>query len=190
MTRFLTFVILGACSGAPAPVSFERDGAPVAAAGTWTLEDGSVLTRDGGHLDHGDLAVRELVEGPVVSTDAAAFVYTERAPGVSSRLIGHWHDGEWHRRELAPGHAHADRVAVGDGTVAFVSGKSGLASVYVVGLRAGEPVQLTNVGLKGHKGGGPPVGFVAPPHAAPLRVVGGDVVWDSPDGRERVSLPF
>lgn len=68
---------------------------------------------------------------------------------------------------LADSSYRPDRVALAaDGALAaFVSGRTGLASVYVVptdGSRA--PVQLTNVGLdRTHR-----EGFVPPPAAAPV----------------------
>jgi hypothetical protein len=80
-----------------------------------------------------------------------------------------------------------DRPALGpDGVVAFVSGRTGIASVYV--LRPGqEPVQLTNVGLERLKRrpGEPPPGFVPPP-MGPLSFEGHLLSWDGPDGPHEV----
>ena len=77
-----------------------------------------------------------------------------------------------------------DRVVVSpEGAVAFVSGRTGLASVWVLLPRGTEPVQLTNVGLEGVKRspGHPPPGFVAAP-PGPMRFEGDTLTWTGPDG--------
>ena len=85
-----------------------------------------------------------------------------------------------------------DRVALSpDGAwVAYVSGLTGLASVWVVEARAGAtPRQLTNVGLEARprEPGKPPDGWVAPPHEeGSLRFDGDQLTWDAPDGPHQV----
>ena len=81
---------------------------------------------------------------------------------------------------LADASYRPDRIALApDGSLAaFVSGRTGLASVYVVptdGSRA--PVQLTNVGLdRTHRDG-----FVAPPAHPPV-FVGATLRWTDGTG--------
>lgn len=84
-----------------------------------------------------------------------------------------------------------DRVALSpDGEqVAWVSGASGLASVWTAPTVAGAvPRQLTNVGLEDlpREPGQPPAGWVAPPHDESLRFEGDRLVWDSPQGPQSV----
>ena len=75
--------------------------------------------------------------------------------------------------------------------VAYVSGVTGVASVFVVSFDGGDPLQLTNVGLENAPItiGRAPHGFVAPPHAGPPWFDGDILVWESPDGRHEVDLP-
>lgn len=77
-----------------------------------------------------------------------------------------------------------DRPALApDGTVAFVSGRTGIASIWTV--RRGEaPAQVTNVGLEGAKRrpGQPPPGFVPPPVDDSLAFDGDVLRWSGPDG--------
>ncbi len=95
-------------------------------------------------------------------------------------------------RVLVPASFNADRPAIsGDGErVAFVSGKTGLASIWVVPFAGGEPVQVTNVGVARRKGErGAPEGFVPPPVDDSLRFEGNALVWTAPDGPRRAELP-
>lgn len=86
-----------------------------------------------------------------------------------------------------------DRVALSPdgGHVAYVSGVTGLASVWVVEARAGAaPRQLTNVGLEAlpREPGRPPAGWVPPPHEdGSLRFDGPELTWTAPDGPHRVA---
>lgn len=61
-------------------------------------------------------------------------------------------------------------------TVVFVSGRTGVASLWVTTLEGAEPVQLTNKDLiVGEERTGPPEGFVPPP------VMADRIEWASPD---------
>jgi len=86
-----------------------------------------------------------------------------------------------------------DRVALShDGDrVAFVSGVTGIASVYLVPFAGGDPVQLTNVGLEDAPitVGRPPAGFVPPPHGGAPWFDGDVLRWVGPDGPHEVALP-
>jgi hypothetical protein len=73
--------------------------------------------------------------------------------------------------------------------VVWVSGASGLASLWAAPFDGGEPRQLTNEGVvpAGATPGHPPAGFVAPPHQGPPTVERLDdgryrAAWQAPDG--------
>lgn len=92
-------------------------------------------------------------------------------------------DGRRTERILVPPRSMVDRAAISpDGAwVAYVDGVTGLASVWVIAFDGGgDPVQLTNLGVRPAKGG-PPDGFVPPPSAPP--VFDGDALrWTDADG--------
>ena len=83
-----------------------------------------------------------------------------------------------------------DRVTLSaDGDhIAWVSGASGLASVWVSRVLVSEPRQLTNIGLEDapREAGRPPAGWVPPPHDHSLRFEQDHLVWDSPTGPQQV----
>jgi hypothetical protein len=83
----------------------------------------------------------------------------------------------------APGPDDAP-LALSDGRVAFVSGRTGIASVYVVDVATGALAPLTNVDVKRAKD----PRFVPPPIRA-LEEKSGALEWTSRRGRERVVLP-
>ena len=100
-------------------------------------------------------------------------------------------DGSWGAPRVLEREGAPDRLALsGDGRwVAWFSGRSGIASLWAVPFEGGDPVQLTNVGLRSGTGG-PPPGFVAPPVSDPPRFEGDVVTWKGPEGRTtRVELP-
>ncbi|MCA9494232.1 MAG: hypothetical protein KC621_30100 [Myxococcales bacterium] len=109
---------------------------------------------------------------------------------LGSRLLAVEADGR--SRTLVDASWNADRPALSeDGAlVAFVSGRSGIASVWVVPFEGGEPRQLTNVGMRRVKGQpGAPEGFVPPPVDDSLRFDGDALVWSGPERAHRVELP-
>jgi hypothetical protein len=69
-----------------------------------------------------------------------------------------------------------------------VASADGLPAVLVAPFDGGPAVQLTNRGLA-RPDGGPPLGFVPPPHLEPLRFDDGALTWDSADGPHRAALP-
>lgn len=95
--------------------------------------------------------------------------------------------GGWSERVLISGVTMPERPAISpDGeTIAFTSGISGLASIWVMPFVGGaDPVQITNVGLqlKKRAPGQPPPGFLPPPIDESLRFEGDDLLWNGPDG--------
>lgn len=98
--------------------------------------------------------------------------------------IEHRSDGD-RERVLVGGSAMPDRAALSpDGTVvAYVSGVSGVASVWTVPFAGGAPLQRTNVGLARPRGG-PPPGFVDPPLDGAPWFVGDELRWTVPGGGE------
>ena len=100
-------------------------------------------------------------------------------------VVAEWVAGEWVSQVRIVGRANPDRPAIDpEGTtVAFVSGVSGLASVYVVPFDGStDPVQLTNVGMAHlrRSPGSPPEGFVAPPIDDSLTFDGDWLTWNGP----------
>jgi hypothetical protein len=126
-------------------------------------------------------AARPLV---LAAKQAGAHAVEVRRTGAGTELLL---NGE----PLLDGRWNPDRPAVApDGTVAFVSGVTGLAAVWVVAPGAA-PMQLTNVGLERSKRapGHPPPGFVPPPidDSLSFSADGGTLTWNGPDGRHAVS---
>jgi hypothetical protein len=96
----------------------------------------------------------------------------------------------WVEEVRLSGVANPDRPAISpDGeTIAFVSGVSGIAAVWVVPFDGGaDPVQITNLGLESIRRtpNQPPTGFIPPPAttAGGIEFSGDMLEWDGPDGR-------
>ncbi len=167
---------------AAAPALPESD-APFAGAGRWTL-DGHDVTLAGGTL-YGDgvPVLAHVYDHPVAGPDAL-WVPADPGPG----------DGGVYRVFVADGlvlaeprltRGRPERFALApDGAeLAFVSGASGLASLWSLPTAGGEPRQLTNVGLRPTPGAAP-AGFVPPPDRGPPRFLGDHLVWTA-QGVER-----
>jgi len=113
-----------------------------------------------------------------------------RRPGHSATtelVVAEQIDGGWNEEVRISGAAMPERPAISpDGeTIAFTSGVSGLASVWIMPFEGGvDPVQLTNVGvhLKKRSPGVPPEGFVPPPVDDSLAFDGDELEWNGPDG--------
>ncbi len=133
----------------------------------------------------------EVVGVPAISADGTRFVFGRNGPGDGLTVLDAVSisaDGLSHTTLIADG--TPDRVAISaDGQwVAWVSGITGIASVWAMPFEGGAPVQLTNrdlVRIPGQE----PAGFVPPPHRAPLRFEGTRIVWESPAGAHEVALP-
>lgn len=195
----MLFLLL-ACDPAVTPAGpseLARDGGPV------VLSTSSVP-----HDDKGAEQAPTDGEIPVDSdrVDAAGLIGIEKFDGdgdrkVFTRRVGHEFttelvvaesvDGVWTEEIRLFGAPMPDRPAISDDgeTIAFTSGISGLASVWVMPFEGGvDPVQLTNVGLhlKKRSPGAPPEGFVPPPIDDSLAFDGDDLEWNGPDGAHSV----
>lgn len=152
---------------------------PYRGAAEWTL-DGHLLRLAAGRVTGEGVAVEGVYDEPVFAGDTL-WVPADPGPGDG----GVWKitvEGEALRTALVVEGGRPDRLAVAeDGSLAFVSGRSGLASVWLR-TPAGELRQLTNRGVRPTPGRAPE-GFSAPPRHAPafdadrLRWDGGDVPW-------------
>ncbi|MCB9743584.1 MAG: hypothetical protein H6740_13370 [Alphaproteobacteria bacterium] len=144
------------------------------------------------HLRGPDL--RELVRIEVVGLPAVAGDRAVLSYRGGDALVSTLETLEWQaptlRQVVITKDGAPDRVAISeDGEwIAWVSGASGVASVYAAPFEGAPITQLTNVDLA-HVPGQAPEGFVPPPHQGPLRIEGHRVVWDSPEGPQEVPLP-
>ncbi len=133
----------------------------------------------------------ELVGLPAISADGARWALSRQAPGPGLSVLDVVELGAAglvQKTLVAEG--TPDRVAISaDGQwVAWVSGVSGIASVWAMPFAGGPAVQLTNRALV-RVIGEEPLGFVPPPHAGPLEILGDEVRWTSPAGAHAVPLP-
>lgn len=146
----------------------------VTSAGLVVDRDGVLWALDGGRRErrldrvHGKPIV--LADGRLVASRLG-----EEA-GESDLWISDGAEGRW--LAPAPG-ADDDPTALPDGRVLFVSGRTGVMSVWVVDVQKGAATQLTNVGLVA---GGSREGFVPPP-VGPVTVVDGRASWDDGYGK-------
>lgn len=185
-----TPLLLLACGQAEPELPEARDGIPAAQVGDpqsgWTahIEAGGALRLDG------PAGTQLAVEGRVLpgvafspSGEAAAFAMQTVGPecdlfllpleeGAQPRALTDWPGAE-DRPVFSPDGAR----------VAFFSGRTGWASLWVLDLEGGEPRQLTNVGIEDQPRivGQAPVGFV-PPAQEHLAWTGEGIRWMA-DGR-------
>ena len=172
----------------------EGEGHP-AVDGSYALS-GAVLEVVDGHarlvIDGEATPVGPLVERPVVAPNGTRVVLARRPGDFECSVLEAWslQRGRWTSRVLEADGC-PDRAAMSGDRVAFVSGRTGIASLWVVDFGGGDAVQLTNLGLESAPPtpGRAPTGFVAPPHLGPPRFDGRDLVWDAPDGPHRMALP-
>ena len=174
----------------------QESGAPPRSQGSWDLVDGMMLSLEDGRLSMidgpRDWALADRVIGlPTVSEAGDQIAYCRQGDGIELASIEVWDLAGGARRGprvLADG----DRPALSpDGEwVAFVSGRTGIASLWAVPFEGGAAAQLTNRGLASPAvHGRAPVGFVPPPHEGPPRFENDQLVWDSPVGVHAVELP-
>jgi TolB protein len=138
--------------------------------------------------DGAERTVASHVKGDLVQAPAGVLLFTAEhelgGEGETAVMLA-GADGTQHT--LADGEGVDDRASVSsDGvTVVFVSGRSGIASLWRTTLEGAAPVQLTNAAITaGVEREGEPEGFVPPPVSADrLEWVSADVVrYDAGDG--------
>ncbi|MFT4625017.1 MAG: hypothetical protein ACI8PZ_003683 [Myxococcota bacterium] len=186
--------ILLACGVEPDAVPTESDALGQSiGAGEWALAGGHRIVADASGLriegPSAQVLSGELLGAPAVAPNGR-FVFSERVG--EARLRAVQRDGtEWAvHTVVAAGDPGRAAISNDGDTIAYVASAGGLPAVFVVPFSGGEPVQLTNVGVSHDPSrGGPPPGFVPPPHEAPLAFEGDTVTWTAPDGRHTVEVP-
>jgi hypothetical protein len=172
----------GFSSGPSDDAALESESDP---GGTDVVDSGGVLS-----TAERDVIPEGLIGIERFDASGARKVFARRLPGASfSELVVAEASGATFVEEVRiGGTANPDRPAISpDGqTIAFVTGVSGVASVWIMPFAGGEnPTQLTNVGVEVGKRapGAPPAGFVPPPVAADgLEFAGDWLGWEGPDG--------
>lgn len=175
-----------------APERSEVDGLPARAA-EWALTRGHLHLTPTAELvwrssDDAVALDAELIGLPAVAGERV--VWSART-GKGATLYA-WEPGETPRALTAEGTPDRPALSPDGETVVFVSGSTGLASLWAMPFQGGAPVQLTNQGLASapRAPGQPPEGFVAPPHRGPPEVGEDGVVrWEAPDGSHALRLP-
>lgn len=206
MRRILALLILTtltACnpetitSAEPQPLLVDA-GAPPRLRASWPLAHGSAMRVEDGRLwlDPGGeewLVAEDVIGRPTANEAGTRFAYCRQADGEGLSSVEVWdrrEDGSWDGPRVIDDHADRPAVSPDGEWVAFVSGRTGIASIWLAPFEGGEALQLTNEGIEDRKvPGRPPEGFVAPPHEGPPRFEGDALVWDAPDGPHRVELP-
>jgi len=134
-----------------------------------------------GALKVGDRMISTSVKGELLAAPNGALLFTQEAvladPGESAVVLA---AADGSATMVADGEGVDDRPAVSpDGTtVVFVSGRSGIASLWRTTVSGEAPVQLTNAGIEPgleREGEAEPEGFVPPPVTADA------VVWMNAD---------
>lgn len=203
LSPLLGLALLVSCTTATTPLPDSEPllveaGAPPRLRARWPLSDGAAVRLADGHLSleqgRDSWPVADDVIGvPTIDAEGARFVYCRQADGLGLASIEAWArtgDGGWDGPRVLDDHADRPAISPDGERVAFVSGRTGIASLWLVPFAGGEAIQLTNVGLEDRRvPGQPPAGFVSPPHQGPPRFDGAALVWDAPDGTHRVVLP-
>ncbi len=183
-------------------------GMPPREKGSWALS-GAVLTLDEGSLvleareGTRTLAV-DVVGLPAISDDLQRVAYTRQSGdlGLSSiEVVEARGNRAWSEPRILADEGDRPALAPDGERLAFVSGRTGIASLWILPFEGGQAVQLTNRDLRSpavseapldgpvHPPGQAPPGFVPPPHQGPPRFEGDRLVWDGPDGPHEVALP-
>ncbi|MCA9593723.1 MAG: hypothetical protein KC776_10445 [Myxococcales bacterium] len=135
--------------------------------------------------DRGERVLLEQARGkPALLGDGSVVVAREKELGETDL----WQvSATGEARALAPAPGPDDLpIALPDGSVVFVSGRTGIASLWQVDPRGGPASQLTNRGLAP---GRPLTGFVPPPNEV-IEVASDHLSYDAGGGRRyRVELP-
>lgn len=138
--------------------------------------------------DGAERTIASHVKGDLTQGPAGALLFTREnelaGEGETAVVLT---DAEGQQQTLADGEGVDDRASVSsDGvTVVFVSGRSGIASLWRTTVAGAAPVQLTNAAIvAGVEREGAPEGFVPPPVSADrLEWLSADVVrYDAGDG--------
>jgi hypothetical protein len=152
------------------PVDGIQAGGAASPDGRWraAVAAGGALSVEGpdGAFDLGAGALPELAFSP----DSRRLVWPRQVDGPETELVLLELPPQGEPTVLLdwPGAEDRPVFSPDGGRLAFTSGKSGLASVYVLDLATGAVAQLTNVGLEDapRAPGSPPDGWVPPPQAA------------------------
>jgi len=182
--------------GAESRVVLEESDVPPRLRGAWELGGGVRLELEDGWLWFRDgpdrwIAADRVIGAPAVSGAGDRIAYCRQGDGIELASIEVWELENGERRGpvfLTDG----DRPALSpDGEwVAFVSGRTGIASLWIAPFAGGEAIQLTNRDLERRRiPGEVPRGFVPPPHLSAPQFDGDRLVWRSPAGEHAVELP-
>ncbi len=180
---------------------------PPMAAGSWSLACGAALELEpSGPLQLLEPAGLRPLGGQAVGEPALDTAHRRVAwsqapkarPDTVVSVVACEGDRWGEPRTLVGGPGSPDRVAISpDGAwVVWVSGASGVASLWAAPFDGGDARQLSNRGVarEAASPGAPPAGFVAPPHQGPPVIEPGQaggyrVSWQAPDGEHSVELP-
>jgi hypothetical protein len=180
---------------------------PPQAAGSWSLACGAALELEpGGALQILEPAGLRALGGqavgePALSDDHRRVAWSHAPQARPETVVSVMScDGDrWGEpRTLVEGPGSPDRVAISpDGAwVVWVSGASGVASLWAAPFEGGDAAQLTNTGVDRASAapGSPPPGFVPVPHRGPpvieaLPEGGHRATWQAPEGLHSVGLP-
>lgn len=149
---------------------------------TWVSEDGQLQRqRGGGAWRNAETLATHVLGNPAHFADGRVVVSrTGPEPGESDLYL--WDRGHLRALTTAPGPDEMPYV-VGRGQLVFVSGRTGIASLWHLDLDSGQQRQLTNRGLRRVDRR-----FIPPP-VRDLRVRDGELDYDAGDGaRYRVDL--
>lgn len=173
--------LLPACADHPAPTGVALDGIPAGEAaspdGRWTaaVTAGGALRVESGSEGHAPRHDdRDVLPELAWSPDSRLLAYPRLRDGAETELMVLDLTGEAPAAALIAWPCSSDRPAFSpDGRrLAFVSGCTGVASLWAVEVAAGagSAVQLTNVGVERvpHPPGQPPEGFIPVPSAGGL----------------------
>jgi hypothetical protein len=199
----LGLVFLVSCTTASTPLPepdllLAEAGAPPRLRASWPLLDGATARLTDGHLwlgqggEEWEIAT-DVIGVPAIDGAGTRFVYCRQADGHGLSSIEAWartEVGGWDGPHVLDDHADRPALSPDGERVAYVSGRTGIASIWLVPFAGGEAIQLTNAGLENNRvPGQPPAGFIAPPHEGPPRFDGDALIWDASDGHHRVVLP-
>jgi hypothetical protein len=169
----------------------EAEASEASGAGEDAEAAGAASGRPGENVPRVTILAEELVGEPAIAADGARWALSRKGPGPGLSVLDGVELGvEGLQQTTLITEGAPDRVAISaDGQwLAWVSGATGIASVWAMPFAGGPAVQLTNRDLV-RVPGVEPVGFVPPPHLGPLLIEDDVVRWTSPAGPHEVPLP-